>query len=94
MDYIPLNQEGQGYNRICPLARFSQDGEAWLEQHLKNSSGQGCPDIYEVGRARIFAEAKIFLAGENRAVLREASLGSLLMDRVPRQAILTLPDGV
>jgi len=45
----------------------------WLEQHLKNSSGQGCPAIYEAGRARIFAEAQHFLAGEMQAVLQETS---------------------
>ena len=46
------------------------------KQHLKNSSRQGCPAIYEAGRARIFAEAKPCLAGAERAVLRETSLGS------------------
>jgi hypothetical protein len=34
-----------------------------LEQHLKNSSGQGCPAKYKVGRARIFAEAKLATLG-------------------------------
>ena len=32
--------------------------------------------MHEAGRARIFAEAQHFLAGEMQAVLREASLGS------------------
>ena len=47
------------------------------KQHLKNLSGHGCLAIHEAGRARIFAEAQHFHAGEMQAVLREASLGSL-----------------
>jgi len=47
------------------------------KQHLKNLSGQGCPAMHEEGRARIFAEAQHFHAGEMQAVLREASLDSL-----------------
>jgi hypothetical protein len=36
--------------------------------HVRFLRGQGCPAIYEVGRAQKSGRAKIFLAGENRAV--------------------------
>lgn len=41
------------------ICEISPDRMARLDskQHLKNLSGHGCPAIYEVGRARIFAEA-------------------------------------
>ena len=62
--------------RIEPSSHRKLGGMARLDskQHLKNSSGHGCPAMHEAGRARIFAEAKTRLAGACGAVLREASL--------------------
>jgi len=58
-------------------ARFIQlkimGGEAWTQAASQNLSGHGCLPI-ESRQSENFAEAKIFLAGENRAVLRETRL--------------------
>jgi hypothetical protein len=52
----------------------SAGGEPWLRAASQKFERAWLPPIYALSRARIFAEAKIFLAGENRAVLRETRL--------------------